>query len=91
MGNAKKLLIPGQGRENLVIAAQLFKQAGQLFEQAGNIMKALGTRYVSQDDIDNCDKATQACVDAIHNIKNILGIQEIPTPSDQINTLVAPN
>lgn len=90
VGKAKKLLVPGQSRENLVIAAQLFVQAGQLFEQAGNTMKALGIRYVSQDDINNCDKAIQACIDAISNIKRILGVQEIPAPPGSSKTLVAP-
>jgi len=87
---AKKLLIPGQTKENLVIAAQLFVQAGQLFEQANNALKALGKNYVSQDDINNCDKAVQVCVDAITHIKRILGVQEIPPPSNSIKTLVTP-
>ena len=81
MGNAKALLVPGQSKENLVVAAQLFVQAGQLFEQAGNTMKTLGGRYVTQTEIENCDIAMQSCLDAINNIKRILGVQDIPAPS----------
>ena len=45
----------------------------------------------SQEDIDNCDKAIQTCVDAINNIKHILGVQKIPTPSGPLKTRVVPH
>ncbi len=72
-GRAANFLVPGQSKENLATAIQLYVQAGQLFEQAGNMLKALGTDYVPQSDIDNCNNATQSCINAIGNIKRIMG------------------
>jgi len=94
MGKARELIVNSNNtKENFVTAAQLYVQSGQLFEQAANIMRALGPEYAAQSDIDNCDNAVKACLEAISNIKRILGVQEIPAAapgSAMPKTLVAP-
>ena len=91
VGSAQKLLAPGQSRDNLAAALQLYVQAGQLFEQAGNMLKAVGTNYASQSDIDNCEQATRNCIEAINNIKRVLGSREVPSSAGKVKTLVAPH
>lgn len=75
---ANDLVTGSTTREKLITASQLYLQAGQLFEQAGNIFKALGREFASEEDVESCNKATQACVEAITNVKRILKGQNIP-------------
>lgn len=90
MGKANGLVSHESTKENLIVAAQLYVQAGQLFEAAGNTLKALGTQNVPQEDVDNCVKATASCLDAVQNIKHILGVKDIPTADNRDNTLAVP-
>ncbi len=78
---AGSFLVPGQSKENLMTAIQLYVQAGQLFEQAGNMLKAIGTNYAPQSDVDNCNNATQSCINAIENIKSAMG-EAAPAPAN---------
>ena len=91
LARANSLLVPNQSRENLVVASQLFVQAGQLFEQSGNMLRPLVPQYASQIDVENCEKATQTCVDSISNIKDILSRKPSkPVVAPRNQTLVAP-
>lgn len=72
MNRAKDLITNSGTKQDFATAAELYRQAGELFEQASNIFKALGPDYVSQFDIDNCQKAVQTCIDSIGHIKSLL-------------------
>jgi len=90
-GKAESFLVPGQSKENLATAIQLYVQAGQLFEQAGNMLKALGTNYAPQSDVDNCNNATRSCIDAIGNIKRAMeGAGPASASPKTSQTLVSP-
>ncbi|MDD4293900.1 MAG: hypothetical protein PHP69_00120 [Candidatus Omnitrophica bacterium] len=53
-------------------AQKLFMQAGQLYESSSGIMASLGTNYFSQEDITQCAKAVQICVQKIKELNSYL-------------------
>lgn len=67
------LLMQTHNKDNITAAFQIYLQAGKLYEEAGTALKALGTKYVSQVDIDNSFKAAQFCADTMKKIKDSIG------------------
>jgi len=69
---AKEVLSNNPGVDNLRTGIHLYAEAGRGFEKAAQIFAALGTDYVKQSDIDNCNKAVQSCLATIEQCKNRL-------------------
>lgn len=72
MAKANALARNNPRDETLRTSMQLYAQAGQMFQEAGAIFKALGPDRVKPEDIDACNKASEACLKAINQIKSIL-------------------
>ena len=59
-------------KENMQAAAGLYAQAGQLFEKSEMMFKALGKNYASQDDIDQCGRLKNECLQALTSLKKAM-------------------
>ena len=72
MTRARDAIMSQKNRDNIMLAMNLYVEAGQLFEQAEGMFKALGAQYASQNDIDNCARAKGECIKAIMECRKFL-------------------
>ena len=66
---AQEMLGEKVSKESMQVAAGLYVQAGQLFEKSEMVFRALGKNYASQDDIDQCDRFKNECLQALAGLK----------------------
>lgn len=72
VSQAQKMVSGPTTRENVRAAIDLYVEAGRTFERSEAVFRALGSKYISQDDLDNCVKAKEDCIDAIRKLKESL-------------------
>ena len=72
MTRAHDAIMAQRSRDNLMLAMNLYVEAGQLFEQAEGIFKAIGPQFATQADIENCAKAKEECIKDIMECRKVL-------------------
>jgi len=71
MKNARALQVPGADKKDLKEAVTIYADAGEKLQRALDIMVELGPEYISNEELDNCNRAIKYCLQAIGSGKRL--------------------